>query len=104
MEICGLKVIDLHLDSLAGIDDAPSDFNQSPQICRFAFQEGIKNVVATPHIGRYDNKKGNIFSVFQQLKSHLRQVRIDLEILSGAHIYCTSRKESGDSEDPGHSL
>jgi protein-tyrosine phosphatase len=45
-------MLDLHFHCLPGIDDGPSDWNESVALCRAAADEGTATVVATPHVLR----------------------------------------------------
>ena len=43
-------MIDLHCHILPGIDDGPSDIDESIEMARIAAADGIKTIVAAPHI------------------------------------------------------
>jgi len=43
-------LIDLHCHILPGIDDGPSDISESIEMARIAAADGIKTIVAAPHI------------------------------------------------------
>jgi len=60
-------VIDIHAHILPGLDDGPRDIKESIQICELAYEQGIDTIVATPHIGRYDNDKNKIVGALSQL-------------------------------------
>jgi protein-tyrosine phosphatase len=45
-------VIDLHFHCLPGIDDGPPDWESSVALCRAAAADGVKTIVATPHVLR----------------------------------------------------
>ncbi len=49
---CGLRVIDIHFHCLPGIDDGPADWAGAVDLCRAAAADGVKKIVATPHVLR----------------------------------------------------
>ena len=44
-------MIDAHCHILPGLDDGPSDMDESLAMLRMAADDGIRTVVATPHFG-----------------------------------------------------
>jgi len=55
-------VIDLHFHILPNMDDGADSWETSLNMCRQASNNGIKTIVATPHIlnGIYDNHPKDI--------------------------------------------
>jgi protein-tyrosine phosphatase len=45
-------LIDLHFHCLPGIDDGPADWDDAVALCRAAAADGVKTIVATPHVLR----------------------------------------------------
>jgi protein-tyrosine phosphatase len=68
-----IKMIDLHSHILFGIDDGPKAIEESIQMCRIGYQDGIRTIVATPHIqpGIYQNNRSTILTKLQQLNNAL---------------------------------
>jgi protein-tyrosine phosphatase len=68
-----VKMIDLHSHILFGIDDGPKAIEESIQMCRIGYQDGIRTIVATPHIlpGIYQNNRSTILTKLQQLNNAL---------------------------------
>lgn len=66
-------MIDLHSHILPGIDDGPKSFPQSLELLRAAAENGITQIVATPHIhpGRYLNTSSSIELAFRDFLSCL---------------------------------
>jgi protein-tyrosine phosphatase len=79
-------VIDIHAHILPGLDDGPQDFPEALRVCQAAVSDGIKAIVCTPHIGRYNNSLEKIIPVFEHLKSQLRKAAIELQLFLGADI------------------
>lgn len=87
-------MIDIHNHSLFGLDDGPKDIDTSLKMLEIAKNDGIREIVLTPHIAeefRYDiNNAKEKFFILQEkikeagidLKLHLGfEVRIDKEVL-----------------------
>ncbi len=68
-----VEMIDLHCHILPGLDDGPQTMEESIQMCRIAYQDGIRTIVATPHTlnGVYQNGKSTILSKVNELNDAL---------------------------------
>jgi protein-tyrosine phosphatase len=66
-------MIDLHSHILPNLDDGPRTIEDSIQMCRISYQDGIRTIVATPHIlpGIYKNDRSTILTKLQQLNNAL---------------------------------
>ncbi len=77
---------DIHCHILPGIDDGPSDIQESVEMARIAEADGIKTIVATPHI----ISKALTFDLIKErvelLNTFLRKKGIGIEILPGADV------------------
>jgi len=82
-------MIDLHAHVLAGLDDGPSDLDESIEMCRIAVQDGITTIVATPHTGNgvYVNVRDRIIAEVASLNGHLKSREIPIEVLPGADVH-----------------
>jgi len=82
-------MIDSHCHILPGIDDGSKDMAQSLEMARIAVSDGIKTIVATPHIhlGRFDNDLNSINAALSEFKEALKQNDIPLEICLGAEVH-----------------
>ncbi|MEJ5308115.1 MAG: CpsB/CapC family capsule biosynthesis tyrosine phosphatase, partial [candidate division WOR-3 bacterium] len=73
-------MIDIHNHLLYGIDDGPKDLETSLAMLKIARNDGIKEIVLTPHIAeefRYeiDQAKEN----FEKLKEKANQENIEIK-------------------------
>jgi protein-tyrosine phosphatase len=83
-------LIDIHAHILPGIDDGAKNWEDSLKMARMAAEDGIKIMVATPHLykGRSIdpgkiNQKEIIFDHVAQLREKLAAENIPLEIIPG---------------------
>jgi len=62
-------MIDLHAHILPQLDDGAETLAESVEMCRRSYQDGIRTVVATPHIleGVYPNRRPTILAKVQEL-------------------------------------
>ena len=67
-------MIDLHTHILSGVDDGASTIEESLEMCRIAYRDGIRTIVATPHTlnGIYQNDRSSILTKVQELKAVIR--------------------------------
>jgi len=68
-------MIDLHCHILYGLDDGPGTIEESVQMCRMGYADGIRTVVATPHTlnESFQNDRPTILSKVQELNETLKQ-------------------------------
>ena len=83
-------MIDLHSHILPGLDDGASTWEDSLQMARMAVEDGIRTMVASPHL--YKNRtadqgkinlKAEVLAKINEFKEKLAAEGIDLEILPG---------------------
>ncbi len=114
------KMIDLHNHILYGQDDGAETLEESIRMCRISSQDGVRTIVATPHIlpGIYENDRSMILAKVRELStalvhSELRtpNSELSLTILPGADVHFSSdllerleRKEVVTVNDQGRYL
>jgi protein-tyrosine phosphatase len=83
-------MIDIHAHILPGVDDGAKNWEQSLEMAQMAVQDGIRTMVATPHLfkGRtidlsQVNDKEIILQHVAQLRQKLSEAQIPLEIIPG---------------------
>ena len=87
MVIPGL--IDIHCHIIPGIDDGSKYMEQTKNMLRIAYEDGIRKIIATPHyhIGRAMAKYGDIQAGVDKLNQWLAKHEMDMEIYPGCEIY-----------------
>lgn len=81
-------MIDLHCHLLPGIDDGPSNMDDSLAMARRAVADGIRTVAATPHL-RADHplvQPDELAGRVADLGEHLRAEAIPLEVVAGGEV------------------
>jgi protein-tyrosine phosphatase len=68
-------MIDIHAHILPKLDDGAKTLEESIQMCRISYQDGIRTIVATPHIlmGIYGNNRSSILTELQELKGAIAE-------------------------------
>lgn len=79
-------MLDIHTHILPALDDGAHDLEESLLMARIAAEDGIKQIIATPHVirGLYENKKEHILAAVENLNARLEQEGIPLSICPGA--------------------
>jgi len=83
-------MIDLHSHILPGLDDGARSLQESLDIARIAEKDGIKRMVATPHLFRGEfihEDLGIIQRKRDKLSQALNENNIPIEILTGAEVH-----------------
>ena len=80
---------DLHCHVLPGLDDGAGDFAEALDMCRVAVEDGITEIVATPHTedGLYRNCGTKICEAVRLFQEALVQERIPLAVYPGAEVH-----------------
>ena len=80
-------MIDTHNHILYSLDDGPAKKNESLAMCRIAWEDGIRIVVATPHFnGTFTNDPQKICAAVADLNANLAALKMDLRILPGMEV------------------
>lgn len=82
-------MIDIHCHILPGLDDGPETMEDALAMCRIAWGDGIRTIVATPHCyrGRYENDAATIRPVYDLLKQRIREEKIGLNLLMAGDVH-----------------
>ena len=82
-------MIDLHCHILPGLDDGPSSVEEALAMCRIAVEDGIRTVVATPHMlnGMFPVDREDVIEGVEGMSRALSDASIPLQILPGADVH-----------------
>jgi len=82
-------MIDFHSHILPGIDDGPSNIDESVAMAAAMRDAGFKTIYCTPHFikGCFDADKHTVLSSVSTLQTRLNVENIELEILPGCEYY-----------------
>lgn len=82
-----MLLIDTHIHMVPGVDDGARDIDMAIQMLHVAKNEGINEMILTPHFNspRYDNQ--NVIENFNKLRDYILTYRIDFKIHLGNEIY-----------------
>ncbi len=79
-------MVDIHCHILPFIDDGPSTIKEALQMARIAVQDGISDLVATPHLDREPYDFSRIVRSVEVFNTLLRQEGIPLTIHPGSEV------------------
>jgi protein-tyrosine phosphatase len=80
-------MIDIHCHILPGVDDGAKDMDMAVAMARIAVEDGIRTIVATPHLGNYwKSYAGIVRSKAALLQAELDRLGIDLRIRCGNEL------------------
>lgn len=83
-------MIDIHCHILNGIDDGARDIETSLHMCKIAEMNGIKHIVATPHITATDDLERFVSVRNEKIRSLQKLVEmreINVKLYPGAEVY-----------------
>lgn len=88
------RVVDIHCHCLPEVDDGPSTLRESLDLCRALRQDGLTDVIATPHqLGRFSdsNEAADVREKVAFLNGELESNGIDLCIVPGGDVRVDER-------------
>lgn len=92
--------VDIHAHVLPGIDDGPSEIEESLAMARAAVESGITTIAVTPHLhpGFPDVQVHELADRCQELREAIERAKIPLRVVSGAEVSLTWALDAGDEE------
>jgi protein-tyrosine phosphatase len=93
-----IEMIDLHAHILPRLDDGAESLEESVEMCRISYRDGVRTIVATPHIlpGVYKNNRSTILAKTRELNEAIAKCGLspkygmkDLD----ADVSCSSNSE-----------
>lgn len=83
------NLFDVHCHILYGVDDGAKDREQSFRMLEIAYEEGIRNIILTPHYkSPYDEEeKETIDKRFRKLQAYAQQKLPGMELYMGNEIF-----------------
>ena len=83
-----MEMIDIHNHILYGLDDGAKTLEESVEMCRISFNDGVRTIVATPHTlnSVYENNRSTILAKVQELNAVIDKefLYIHSELISAA--------------------
>ncbi|MBQ7482036.1 MAG: exopolysaccharide biosynthesis protein [Lachnospiraceae bacterium] len=81
--------LDMHCHILPGVDDGSRSMDMSMAMLDFAYEEGIRAIILTPHYhgGYVETERTVIDETFEELNKHSRKLHPDLKLFIGNEIY-----------------
>lgn len=81
-------MVDTHAHILPAVDDGAKDWEESLAMARFAFRDGIEDIICTPHYvsGIYENKRRTVVALVENLVSKLKGAGTNVRVHPGAEI------------------
>ena len=84
--------MDMHCHCLPGVDDGAENLEESLEMLRHAYADGIRAVIATPH---YHHRRGHapkevILEKVQQVQEAIKETCPDMVIYPGNELYYSS--------------
>jgi protein-tyrosine phosphatase len=83
-------MIDLHTHILPGLDDGAQSIKESLSMAKIAENDGIKKMVATPHLFRGNSLHEDLSTIEKkrtELSGALKESNIHVEIFAGAEVH-----------------
>ena len=99
-------MIDLHAHILPRLDDGARSLEESVEMCRISYKDGVRTIVATPHIlpGVYKNDRSTILTKTQELNEAIRKFGVGSSEFgvqdSGASTHRPNQNMNGNTQQP----
>lgn len=80
---------DIHCHILPGVDDGPTQMEESLQLLRMEKEQGVRRVIFTPHYcpGIFGAPRSKVRSEFLELREQAVKQGLDMELLLGCELH-----------------
>lgn len=98
-----LGYLDIHSHILPGVDDGSKDWDMTEKMLQMAYQQGVRQIVATPHNypgHRQDNEK--ILKLAEEAGRRAKQIAPDFQVFCGNEVFF--RRGIASEIEDGHIL
>lgn len=85
-------MIDIHSHLLPGLDDGARSWEETIEMARIAWRDGVRVMAATPHMmwdGRYANRTPAVLERAAEAAERLKKAGVPLDLVPGGEIYLT---------------
>ena len=81
--------VDIHCHCLPEVDDGAESFQESREMLRMAYQDGIREIIATPHFHyrRGCATAGEIREKVQKLQESIQEELLEMKLYAGNELY-----------------
>ena len=85
-----MKYTDIHSHILPGVDDGAADMEETLEMLKEAYEQGVRTIFATPHYipGRKKKSAEELRQIHAEVCVAAKESMPDLKILLGNEIYC----------------
>ena len=84
-------MIDIHCHILPGVDDGPKTIEESLDMIKLAYGDGIREIIATPHFNHpFEFESDKALEQFKLLKEKSEELYDDFKLHLGAEVYITA--------------
>nr|WP_320025668.1 CpsB/CapC family capsule biosynthesis tyrosine phosphatase [uncultured Acetobacterium sp.] len=88
-------MIDTHIHMVPGVDDGAKDLDTSISMIKLAMNEGVNEMILTPHFNLPTYHNENVKEQFQLLNNYIRLEKIDFKIHLGNEIHLSEETMAG---------
>lgn len=97
-------MIDTHIHMIPGVDDGAKDLDTAIQMMALAINEGVNEMILTPHFNLpvYDNQ--NVATQYQLLNNYIIGANIDFKVHLGNEVYLSEENIVGIKQGQAHTM
>lgn len=82
------QMTDIHMHLIPGVDDGAEDMEMALVMMLRAKEQGISQIIATPHSEAFHFSKADIRIIFQRLTAAAEKICPEVKISLGCEVYC----------------
>lgn len=83
-----MRIVDIHSHMLYGVDDGSKDIQESVNMLKMSYEDGIKDIILTPHYERHKNHYTyeQLMEHFEELKRKIASIYPEMNLYLGNEI------------------
>ena len=97
-------MIDTHIHMVPGVDDGAKDLEMAIQMMQLAMNEGVNEMIVTPHFNLPTYHNQNVDEQYQLLIDYIERENIDFKLHLGNEIYLSEETMAGIKRGLAHTM
>ncbi|WP_373484848.1 tyrosine-protein phosphatase [Acetobacterium malicum] len=97
-------MIDTHIHMVPGVDDGAKDLETAVQMMQLAMNEGVNEMILTPHFNLPAYHNQNVDKQYQLLANYIERENIDFKLHLGNEIYLSEETMAGIKQGQAHTM
>ena len=90
-------IYDIHCHIVPGVDDGASDYEDTKKLLRMEYDQGVRNIIATPHFRfrMFETPQSRVQEQFLLVQKAAAEIGDDLQVYLGCEFHANMERGRG---------